>query len=271
MSKLLQARRTMQAGLGLALAFALSLAAAPPATAANACSRPITVATGQWEPYSYYDAQGRFTGIDADMVRAIFVEAGCTLLELGSMPASRNMTLFFRGEIDMMTGASLTAERLKGARFSLPYRGETVGLFFVADGSARFRDIRSFDDFLAHQSLSMLAPRVGYYGPIYEKYQASLLGAKRLSQFIDFPQGMRMLAARRGDFMLGDAAGVEHAAARQGIKVQPLPFWLVESQVHLMFSRATVPEADVRRIDAAILRLQKRQVFERIRQRYGGM
>lgn len=258
-----------KAGAGLALALALAMPALP--ACANQCSKPISLATGQWEPYSYYDARGRFTGIDADMVRAIFDEAGCTLVELGSMPASRNLTLFFRGDIDMMTGASLTPERLKRAWFSLPYRGETVGLFFVVDGSKRFADLHSFADVVGQARLSVLAPRVGYYGPVYEKHMPALLEAKRLSQFIDFPQGMRMLAAGRGNFMLGDASAVEHAAARQGVKVQPLPFWLLESRVHLMFSRATVPQADVRRIDAAIERLQKRGAFERIRQSYGGM
>ncbi len=258
---------TTRAGATLALALALPAAWA----SVNQCSKPMSLATGQWEPYSYYDAQGHFTGIDAEMVRAIFHEAGCTLVELGSMPASRNLTLFFRGDIDLMTGASITPERQKRALFSVAYRDETVGMFFVADGSNRFQHLRSFKDFLAQKPLSMLAPRVGYYGDAYEQHMPALLSAKRLSQFIDFTAGMRMLAAGRGDFMLGDASGVEHAAARLGVKVQPLPFWMVESQVHLMFSRATVPVADVRRIDAAIERLQRRGVFDRIRQSYGGM
>ncbi len=111
---------------------------------------------------------------------------------------------------------------------------------------------------------------MGYYGDAYEKSMGALRDSKRLSQFVDFSQGMRMLAAGRAPFILGDAAGVEHAAARQGVKVQPLPFWLVDAQVHLMFSRSTIREADVRRIDAAIERLQKRGTFEQIRRSYGG-
>ena len=80
-----------------------------------------------------------------------------------------------------------------------------------------------------------------------------------------------MLAAGRASFMLGDAAAVEHAAARAGVRVQPLPFWLVEAPVHLMFNRSTVSAADVARIDAAIVRLQRRGVLEQIRRSYGGM
>lgn len=237
---------------------------------AHACSKAMTMGTGQWEPYAYYDAQKRFTGIDADMVRAIFKEAGCALVELDAMPPTRNMLLFNRGEIDMLTGASRTPERLKRARFSLAYRDETVGLFALADGAEKYQAIHSFDEFL-RSPLALLAPKVGYYGDAYEKSMASLRERKRLSQFVDFTQGIRMLAAGRAAFILGDAAGVEHAAARQGIKVQPLPFWLVDAQVHLMFSRTTISEDDVRRIDAAIERLQRRGTFEQIRRSYGGM
>jgi polar amino acid transport system substrate-binding protein len=250
-----------------ALALGLALLWAAPALG---CSKPITMATGQWEPYGYYDAQQRFTGIDADMARLIFDEAGCTLVPMASMPAVRNMALFDKGGIDMMTGASLTPARLKRAWFSLPYRDETVGIFSLADNAAQYRHIRSYDAFLA-LPLTLLAPRVGWYGPDYDRSAAGLIASKRLSLFVDFRQGMRMLAAGRASFIMGDAAAVEHAATRQGIKVQPLPFWLVQAQVHLMFSRATVKEADVRRIDAAIERLRRRGALEQIRHSYGGM
>lgn len=262
----------MRARPGMAAAVLCSTLALLPCAQAqgHACSKAMSVGTGQWEPYAYYDAQNRFTGLDADMVRAIFKEAGCALVERDPMPPTRNMLLFEKGDIDLLAGASLTAERLKLARFSVAYRDETVGLFSLADGAEKYHAIHSFDDFLG-LSLGLLAPRLGYYGDAYGKNMAALKTSQRLSQFVDFAQGMRMLAAGRAPFILGDAAGVEHAAARLGVKVQPLPFWVLESQVHLMFSRATIGEDDVRRIDAAIERLQKRGTFEQIRRSYGGM
>ena len=261
---LLRVRRRMALGLALA-----GLALACPIAALAQCSRPFSMATGQWEPYAYYDAGRNFTGIDADMVRAILKEAGCQLVELDSKPATRNLTLFEKGEIDLMTGASRTPERLKLAYFSLAYRDETVGMFALAEHADQFRALHSFSDFIQGQ-LTLVAPRAGWYGLAYENQAAALQKSGRLSRFGDFSQGIRMLAAGRASFMLGDAAAVEHAAARQGVKVQPLPFWVVEAPVHLMFSRATVREADVLRIDAAIARLRKRGVLEQIRRSYGG-
>ncbi|MEJ7805476.1 MAG: transporter substrate-binding domain-containing protein [Telluria sp.] len=237
--------------------------------AAQACSRPLSMATGQWEPYGYYDAGNRFTGIDADMARAIVKEAGCQLIELGYKPAARNLALFEKGDIDLMTGASRTPERLKFAWFSSAYRDETVGLFALAEHAQRYGAIRSFASFVAGP-FTLVAPRAGWYGLPYESAAAALQRSGRLSRFGDASHGIRMLAAGRAHFMLGDAAAVEHAAARAGVKVQPLPFWLVEAPVHLMLHRATVREADVARINAAIVRLRKRGVFEQIRRSYGG-
>jgi polar amino acid transport system substrate-binding protein len=242
----------------------------PVEASARGCAHPLGMATGQWEPYSYYDANHQYVGLDAEMVRAIMKEAGCQVVELDPKPATRNLSLFGKGEVDLMTGASRTAERLKMAWFSLPYRDETVGMFALADNIGRYSEIRTFADYLAG-TLSMVAPRAGFYGVLYENHGDALQRSGRLSRFGDFAQGIRMLIAGRASFILGDAAAVEHAAARAGVRVQPLPFWLLEAPVHLMYSRITVSEADVQRIDAAIVRLQKRGALDDIRRSYGGM
>jgi polar amino acid transport system substrate-binding protein len=257
-------RRPPRAAAVLCLAMALGVG-----QAARACGAPIRLGTGALEPYGYYDAHQRYVGMDADMVRAIFTEAGCVLVELPLMPASRNLLLFEQGKIDLMAGASITSERRKRAHFSVSYRDETVGLFALADGFEQYAALASFADFLA-QPFSMLGPRAGWYGAEYERQVPMLKARGRLSLFGDVEQGVRMLAAKRARFVLGDAAGVERAAARQGVKVRALPFWLVKAPVHLMLSRATVSEADVRQLDAAIARLQQRGEMEAIRRPYGG-
>jgi polar amino acid transport system substrate-binding protein len=247
---------------GAVLACALSLAGG----AAAGCSAPIVMGTGQLEPYGYFDAHKRYVGMDVEMIRAIIAEAGCTLSYAPLMPDGRNLLLFEQGKIDLMAGASRTAARLKWARFSVAYRQETIGLFAVAD--RRGAPVASFAEFVG-QPLTLLAPRAGWYGAEYERHKARLKAGGRLSQFDNLAQGVRMLAARRAQFILGDAAGVEHAAARLGVTLRPLPFWLVQAPVHLMFSRATMSDADVARIDAAIVRLQQRGVLGQIQRGYG--
>src|ERR1700741_3194460 len=102
--------------------------------AANAaCSKTFTVAVGPYPPYVYRDAHRQWTGIDIEMARAIFREAGCTLAYAESMPALRYMVLFKQGKIDLMLGASDTEDRRQYAVFSTPYRFEDVALFALAE------------------------------------------------------------------------------------------------------------------------------------------
>jgi polar amino acid transport system substrate-binding protein len=235
------------------------------------CSAPIRLGTGQQEPYGYYDKQKRFVGLDADMVRAILKEAGCTLIELPKMPASRNLLLFEKGKLDLLFGSSITPERLHMAHFSIAYRDETVGLYALA---AKFDEVAagidSFADFLSGPG-ALLGPRAGWYGADYERQVPALKRGGRLSLYGDVDEGVRMLAAGRAPLMLADAGMMDNAAARLGVKVRALPFWVVQAPVHLMFSKATVSPEDVRRIDAAIARLQQRGTFEQIRQSYGAI
>ena len=237
--------------------------------AADNCSAPITMATGQVEPYGYYDAQRHYVGMDPEMIRAIVAEAGCVLVELPLMPDSRNLLMFAQGKIGLMAGASRTPAREQRAWFSVPYREETVGLFALADGPGLPLALRSFAEFMA-QPLTLLAPRAGWYGAEYERQRPQLKAARRLSQFDNLAQGVRMLSVGRAQVLLGDAAGVEHAAVHLGVKLRALPFWLVQAPVHLMLNRASMNAADVARIDAAIVRLQQRGVLAQIARSYGG-
>ena len=248
-----------------ALALAVSC---HPVWAGPGCSKPIKITTGEWAPYNYIDEQGRYTGMDVELSRAIMEEAGCELIELDRMPPARNSLLFASGQVDMMTGASRTGERSRVAFFSAPYRHEAVRLFVPATIAPRYADLHSFTD-VVRAGVTILAPRVGWYGEQYHAHYAELKAAKRLSQFNEFPDGMNMLAAGRASLIMGDQASVLHAAARRGMKLLALPFGLHDAPVHLMLNKQTVTEHDVRLIDAAIERLRRRGVIDRIRRAYG--
>lgn len=231
------------------------------------CSAPIRMGTGQQAPYGYYDKDKRFVGIDADMVRAIVKEAGCVLVEMPQMPATRNLLLFEQGKLDLLFGSSITPQRLQIARFSVAYREETVGLYAIAAHAGRYAGLGSLAEVVA-RPLSLLGPRAGWYGADYERQVPVLKRSGRLTLYGDVDQGLRMLAAGRAQLMLADAGMIDNAAARYGVQVRPLPFWVVQAPVHLMFSKASVSADDVRLIDAAIGRLQQRGAFEQIRQAY---
>ena len=227
----------------------------------------MTMALEQWPPYLYRDAQGRATGLDLELLRAIFKEAHCTLVTLPELPTARRQLLFQKGELDLMLAASDTSERHAYARFSVSYRDETVGIFGKAGTHAAQRHASSFAQ-LARGKSTLLAPKVGWYGAQYAAARPALEKAGRLSTFGSFQQGIRMLDADRADLLLGDVLAVRHEARLQGVALNTLPFLVLRAPVHLMLNARTTSADDLARLNAAITRLEQRGALAAIRNSY---
>ncbi|MDM5175835.1 transporter substrate-binding domain-containing protein [Massilia sp. DJPM01] len=235
---------------------------------AGACSRPLNMVSEEWPPYSFTNEDNVQTGLDMDMAKAILKEAGCTLVSAPPLPTVRRMLLFERGEFDLMLAATDTPERRRFARFSDAYRNETVALFVLARDYARYAGIGSMPA-LVRGPASVLAPRVGWYGPEFANATPSLRASGRLFEFGTFEQGVRMLGAGRAPLIMGDRAAVLYEAQRQKLVLRQLPFVLHQAPVRLMLSRASTTPDDLARVNAAIARLEKNGTLQALRERYG--
>jgi len=245
-------------------ALAGALGAAQPALG---CSRPIRLIGDEWPPYAYSADGAGQTGLDIELTTAILREAGCTLVSEPYVPALRRLLMFQRGETDLLLAASDTPERRRFARFSSPYRNESIALFGLAQEFDRYRAIAGFDQLLA-QDLALLAPTAGWYGKQYERARPRLQAKARLSTFGTVQQGLRMLAAGRAQLIMGDVAALEHEARNQKLALRQLPFVVRQAPVHLMFSRASISAADVALINGAIARLERNGTLKAIRSGY---
>jgi polar amino acid transport system substrate-binding protein len=254
----------MPIGNKIVLPWLLALAALP----AWGCSGPVSVAIDQFPPYVFKDKAGHWVGIDIDMVKAIFKEAGCTLALTAPMPATRYLALFKDGDVDMILGASDTPERRQYAVFSKAYRQEVVGLFSLAKVAPKYQDLKNLDSFSA-SGVTLLAPRAGWYGADFASHQRRLRENGGLHEFINFNQGLRMLAAQRAPIILGDSAAVRYEAQRQKVAVKQLPLAILHAPVHLMFSRAVGSRVDIAQIDASIDRLDRNGTLKAISRSYG--
>lgn len=58
----------------------------------------MTMALEQWPPYVYRDAQDRYTGLDLDLLKAIFKQARCTLVTLPELPTARRRCCSRKGD-----------------------------------------------------------------------------------------------------------------------------------------------------------------------------
>ncbi|MFA9216303.1 MAG: substrate-binding periplasmic protein [Sphingomonadaceae bacterium] len=252
--------RTSLALAMLATALVTARAAGPP------CQLSMTA--DHWPPY--LDAQSGPTpsGLDWDLLQAILQEAHCTVQLLPALPTARRQNEFQHGRIDLQLAASENTERRRYARFSLPYRHETVGIYSLASQAGRFAQLGSLDA-LAQRRLPLLAPKVGWYGPAYARVLPLLQQDGKLSTFLSDAQGVRMLAAGRADLILGDGLALRHAAQDLGVVLSPLPYTLRRAPVHLMLNRASTTPAQLDALNAAIARLERQGVLAQIRSRYG--
>ncbi|OFJ48567.1 ABC transporter substrate-binding protein [Janthinobacterium lividum] len=227
----------------------------------------MTMALEQWPPYLYRDAHGKYTGLDLELVQAIFKEARCTLVTLPELPTVRRQLLFQKGELDMLPAASYTSERQTYARFSVSYRDETVGIFGKAGRPAVQHPASSFGQ-LTRGASTLLAPKVGWYGADYEAARIALEQDGRLHTFGSFHQGILMLDAGRAELLLGDVLAVRYEARQQGVALTALPFLALRAPIHLMLNARNTSEAELARLNAAIVHLEHRGVLAAIRARY---
>jgi polar amino acid transport system substrate-binding protein len=236
--------------------------------AAQAAACELRMALEQWPPYLYRQPDAALAGLDWELAQAILKEAGCKLAPQPELPTARRQREFEQGQLDLMLSASNTAERRRYARFSIAYRHETVGVFARAGAQRHYQHLSSFDA-LVRDKVSLLAPKVGWYGAAYARAQPTLAASGRLSTFISFEQGLRMLDAGRADLILGDALALRHQARQQGTAIAALPLVVLRAPVHLMLNKSTTTQADLDHINAAITRLEQQGVLGAIRSRYG--
>lgn len=221
-----------------------------------------------WPPYIYSDGTGKLTGVDLELVQAIMKEAGCALRIEPQLPALRRQILFREGKLDLMLAASDTPERRRYARFSKPYRNESVGLFTTPDKLDRFRKLASFNA-IARQRVSLLAPKAGWYGKGYHLAGGALEANGNRSTFGSFQQGVQMFKAGRADLIMGDSMALRHEARRQEVALAALPYVPFRAPVHLMLNAASTTRADLDSLNAAIRRLEQNGVLPAIRARHG--
>ncbi|MDR3429351.1 transporter substrate-binding domain-containing protein [Silvimonas sp.] len=238
------------------------------AYASASCSKPFNMALENWPPYVYTDANGKSAGLDVELAQAIFREADCQLVIESEIPRKRRLKMFQDGTLAMLLAASETPERLKTGWFTLPYRREVTGLAALNALANGYSSIHSFAD-LRSRKVLLLSPNSGWYGQDYADNFDALKATSALEFYEDYQQGLRMLNAGHGTLIMGDVVALLWEAHRQKIDLQILPYVPASDEVHLMLSRMSATEADIKTLDAAITRLEKSGKLAQIRARYG--
>lgn len=237
----------------IALLFCIFCMAAP--TAADA-SCALRAGWTQYAIYTFKDAQGKVTGIDAELAKAIATDIGCALT-LVELPWARILTEIKDGTLDMTSSASRTPERGTFARFSAPYREAEVAIFVRKGGSDEYTL-----DALSSISNSdfELGVVVGYYyGAEFERLMKDPAFAAHVEGATDYPINIRKLLHDRIDGFLVDDIGVMVGEMKiLGVteQLERYPLRIAAESLHMMFSKKSVDPSIVEAVNASLAKMK---------------
>ena len=246
-------------------AIALGIASVP---ASAGCDKILSISSSDYAPYIYRDQAGKWSGLDVELMQAIFKEAGCAYRFAPLVAPKRMVDMVSSGKTDILLAASESEERRRANYFGLAYRHESVSLVGLAGKIGSYRDVSAFAA-LRQRGVRLLVPNAGWYGDDYASALPALRDANLAVEFTYFDQGIRMLAAGRGKLMMSDTGAMFAAAKKEGVAIEALPFTVIDAPVHMMFSRGSVSQHDFRQLDEATARLEKQGVLKTLRAAYG--
>ena len=195
-------------------------------------------------------------------------EAGCELrFERDSW--SELLVKLREGSVDLLTGATLTEARQQFAAFSAPIRREEFALYVRAGEIARWNAdapqalmaqgfrVGVTDAYVYDPSIEAVLNEPEYAGQVVYAHFGEALGGLLIDNEIDgFVENVFAAAS----FMR--RLGLTDAIARH-------PMQLGEgTDVHIMYSRASVPPPLVRQLDEALAKLKASGGYEALRVQY---
>lgn len=225
--------------------------------------------TSTWEPWEPYQFQqdNEITGLDNDLVKAIFKEADCQV-NFVKRPWARALKEIEAGTIDFASGASLNAEREAFAHFSIPYRDETMVLM-VRKGEAAKYPLKQISD-IAGINFQLGVVRDYFYGEDHKTGLENPEYQKKVNEVKDDIANLKKLAAKRIDGILIDKYTGPYLAKQAGIfdQLEVHPVYINSDNIYLMFSKRTVAPVMVEKINAALDRIKAKGIYDKIVEPY---
>ena len=220
-----------------------------------------------WEPYQYEVAGGQVFGLDVDLLTAVVRNTGCEIsFQKGSWRAL--LQQLKEGEIDLLAGATQTAERDDFAYFTSPYRDEEFLLHISPAQMAEFQDqsleqlltggirIGVIDDYLYGEPIAAWQDSDEFS----EQFVYSALAETNFSRLLDGQvQGIVE------DKFVG-AAIIRHKNLGESVVAHPQRFG--SRPVSIMVSKASVSEALFKQINQSVQDLRENGAIDKILAQY---
>ncbi len=223
-------------------------------------------------PFIYKESDGQLSGLDVQFMRKVFDGIGCGY-EFIYLPWKRALIELEEGRLDMIPIASVLKERKRFARFSIPYRNETVGLVVRKGELNRFR-FKSLTDLIR----DMEAPdyfghkiRIGNIRGTYrgEAFEELVRDEGTKNYFLNVnhtKQGIRMLLGNRIDIYVEMPATVFREARQLGVRdlLEEHPIIIHREPVYFMFSKKTIEPAFIDQVNEQIKILLEDETYHQL-------
>lgn len=281
----MQARRPVvtvvaQAGRAWAVAragcwalFALLLGLAAVRAAADEATGALPVLRGGWylwDPYQFYDdhlGHRELSGLDVEITRTVAARAGFEV-DIRFRPWDRHLAALREGTADIASGATWSPERAAYLHYSRPYRRETNALYLPRGELPRhgYTDVSGMLASFQASGFRLGAVRGFVYAdPAVNAYIADPTNAERVVLVQNEYENLRNLVEGRIDGFIGDRLAAATSAWRSGWRerVEEHPLRL-GTDIHFVFSKATVSPEVVARFDEAIAALETKGELRRI-------
>lgn len=156
------------------------------------------------------------------------------------------------GDLDLMAFSSVTEERKKFARFSLPYRYERIRLVMARQDIKKLQ-IGVLDDIIS-QGLVVGNSAGTWRGQAFADFVATHEKTERIVDVPSTTHGLRMINIGRIDALVAETSAAFAIAEKFGLreKLDAHPFPILDEPVHLMTSRKSVSPKTLARINKAI-------------------
>jgi polar amino acid transport system substrate-binding protein len=241
--------------------------ALPAAVAWGDDKAPLSIGWSDYPPFQFKNAAGNPQGLDVELLE-LMAQACGERLQWSRRPWARQIPDIARGELDLMSSATHTPERLAFGDFTLAYRNERVALLGLAGAAQpprRLADLkgRAVKVGMIRGVAFPLAVRRELEDPELAA-QLVLLHANDLT--------LSALRGRRVDYVIDDPATLLYRAAREPGDAVEVVLELAVSPVHVYVSRRTLerrPEL-MQRLNLGLQRARQQPEWHRVLARYPG-
>ncbi len=216
-----------------------------PGVLAADCPATLRMAyNASWRPYVEVTDE-TVRGRDIELIRQLLSQVN-SRLQLQYVPEKRAMQMLQQGQVDLLFAASFTPQRAEFAWFSDAYRKEYNVVLVHRQTLSLYPELRQREAFLALAQRKFVGAYnpAGFYGDIFEQIKQQPIVKQRSLAVYEPERRLDLVAERRADYTIADSEAVKlDLAGRQDAAIlETLPFFLNEADIHLMLSKASVPQ-----------------------------